>query len=260
MSELDFLRTIRQAPRMEEAGAVLALEEAPRLSSLSAFFPVRDEERNVLPMAAAMLRVLPRVAQRWELIIVDDGSRDGTGALADRLAETHAGVRAVHHPVGGGYGAAIRSGLRSARYDYVFYTDGDRQFDPEELSLLIAELAGADAVVGYRQARSDPFARRLNAAAWNALVRLLFRLPVRDVNCAFKLFRRAALEGIETEADGAMVSTELLARICRRGHRIVEVPVAHFPRRAGAPTGGNPRVVARAFLELFRLRRELRAG
>jgi glycosyltransferase involved in cell wall biosynthesis len=245
---------------MEEAGVALAVEEAPRLSSLSAFFPVRDEEGNVLPMAAAMLRMLPRVAERWELIIVDDGSRDATGALADRLADTHPGVRVVHHPLGGGYGAAIRSGLRSARYEYVFYTDGDRQFDPAQISALIAELHRAEVVVGYRHARSDPFGRRLNATAWNALVRALFRLPVRDVNCAFKLFHRAALEGIEPEADGAMVSTELLARICRRGHRIVEVPVDHFPRRAGAPSGGNPRVVARAFTELFRLRRRLRSA
>jgi glycosyltransferase involved in cell wall biosynthesis len=169
-------------------------------------------------------------------------------------------VRAIHHAAGRGYGAAVCSGLRAARYEYVFYTDGDRQFDPAQISALIAELDRADVVVGYRHARSDPLARRLNAAAWNTLVRTLFRLPVRDVNCAFKLFHRTALEGIELEAEGAMVSTELLARVCHRGHRVVEVPVDHFPRLAGAPTGAQPRVVARAFLELVRLRRRLRAG
>ena len=242
---------------MHEPGAALAVDAARRLPSLSAFFPARDEEGNVVPMAEAILRVLPTVAERWELIIVDDGSRDRTGALADQLARAHDGVRVVHHPSGLGYGAAIRSGLRAARHEYVFFTDGDRQFDPAEIGALIAELDRADVVVGYRHARSDPLGRRVNAAAWNLLVRALFRLPVRDVNCAFKLFRRAALEGIEPESDGAMVSAELLARTCRRGHRVVEVPVAHFPRRAGAPSGARARVIARAFVELVRLYRRV---
>ena len=253
-------RPMRETIAGDERRAALAAEAVSPLSSLSAFFPARDEEANLLPMAQAMLRVLPAVAERWELIIVDDGSRDATGALADELARAHPEVRVIHHPVGRGYGAAIRSGLRAARHDYVFFTDGDRQFDPAEITALIARVDGADVVVGYRHARSDPLGRRLNSAAWNLLVRALFRLPVRDVNCAFKLFRRAALDGIEPEADGAMVSTELLARICRRCLRVVEVPVGHFPRRAGAPSGARPRVVARAFVELVRLHRRLRAG
>lgn len=234
------------------------LELAGRLPGLSAFLPARNEDANLLPMVEAMLRVLPAVAERWELIIIDDGSRDATCALADRLARQHASIRVVHHRTGRGYGAAIRSGLRAARYEYVFFTDADRQFDPGQITVLIAELGRADVVVGYRHARSDPFFRRLNAAAWNLLVRWLFRLPVRDVNCAFKLFDRRALAGIELEADGAVVSAELLARLCQQGARIVEVPVDHFPRVEGEPTGARPRVIASAFVELFRLRHRLR--
>jgi glycosyltransferase involved in cell wall biosynthesis len=239
--------------------ARLAPEAADsRLPSLSAFFPARNEEANVLPMAEALLRVLPVVAARWELIIVDDGSRDATGRLADALAREHPAVRVIHHATSRGYGGAIRAGLAAARYDYVFFTDGDRQFDPAQITALVAELGRADVVVGWRHARSDPFARRLNAAGWNLIVRALFRLPVRDVNCAFKLFRRSALAGIEPEADGAMVSAELMARLVRAGRRIVEVPVDHFPRRHGVPSGADPRVVARAFVELFHLYRRLR--
>lgn len=231
-----------------------------RLPSLSAFFPARDEEANVVPMVEGLLRILPAVAARWELIIVDDGSRDATGRLADALAREHAAVRVVHHATSRGYGGAIRAGLAAARYDYVFFTDGDCQFDPAQITRLIAALGRAEVVVGYRHARSDPRLRRLNAASWNLLVRALFRLPVRDVNCAFKLFRRSALAGIAPEADGAMVSAELLARLVRAGHRIVEVPVDHYPRRHGVPSGASPRVVARAFVELFRFYRRLRAS
>jgi len=224
-----------------------------RLRSLSAFFPVRDEEDNVVPMAEAVLAVLPEVAAAWELVIVDDGSRDATGARADELARTHPGVRVVRHAVNRGYGGAIRSGLAAARHEWIFYTDGDRQFDPRQITRLIAELPRADVVVGWRARRADHVVRQLNTFAWNLLIRVLFGLRVRDVDCAFKLLPRSALDGITLEAEGAMISTELLAHLRQRGQRIVEVPVDHFPRRSGTPSGGDPRVIVRAFGELRRL-------
>jgi glycosyltransferase involved in cell wall biosynthesis len=232
---------------------------AERLRSLSAFFPVHDEEDNVVPMAEAILAVLPEVATAWELVIVDDGSRDATGARADALAQSRAGVRVVHHPTNRGYGAAIRSGLGAARHEWVFYTDGDRQFDPRQITRLIAALAEADVVVGWRARRADHAFRRLNTFAWNTLIRVLFGLRVRDVDCAFKLLPREALAGVVLEADGAMISTELLAHLVRRGLRVAEVPVDHFPRTSGTPSGNDPRVVLRAFRELGRLYPRIRA-
>jgi len=229
------------------------------LPSLSAFFPAHDEEDNVVPMAETMLRVLPEVAAVWELVIVDDGSRDRTAERVDDLARVHPGVRAVHHEVNRGYGAAIRSGLAAARHEWVFYTDGDRQFDPRQITRLIAELPRADVVVGWRAHRADNIVRRLNTFAWNALIRILFGVHVRDVDCAFKLLPRRALDGIALEAEGAMISTELLAHLVRRGQRIVEVPVDHFPRVSGLPSGGDPRVIVRAFRELGRLYPRIRA-
>ena len=232
---------------------------AERLRSLSAFFPVHDEEDNVVPMAEAVLAVLPDVADVWELVIVDDGSRDATGARAAALAAARGNVRVVHHPTNRGYGAAIRSGLAAARHEWVFYTDGDRQFDPRQITRLIAELPHADVVVGWRAERADHALRRLNTFAWNTLIGVLFGLRVRDIDCAFKLIPRRALEGLTLEAEGAMISTELLASLRRRGLRIAEVPVDHFPRTTGTPSGNDPRVILRAFLELGRLYPRIRA-
>lgn len=229
-----------------------------KLPGLSAFFPVLDEEQTVLEVARATLAVVARVAERGELIIIDDGSHDQTGRLADSLARQEPAVRVIHHPTNRGYGAAVRAGLAAARLDYVFATDGDGQFDPAQIERLLAGLAAADVVVGYRRRRADHAIRRANTWAWNRLVRTLFRLPVRDVNCAFKLFRREAVTDLGLRANGAMVSTELLVRVLQRGHRVVEVPVDHAPRRHGAATGGRPGVIVEAFAELVRLTPSLR--
>jgi glycosyltransferase involved in cell wall biosynthesis len=212
-----------------------------RLPSLSAFFPVFDEEANVGPMVDALLAVLPEVAARHELIVVDDGSRDRTGVLADALARRHPAVRVVHHDRNRGYGAAIRAGLAAARHEYVFLTDGDQQFDPAEIARLLPHLPAAEAVVGWRRRRADPLRRRVAGRAWNLLVRALLGLDVHDVNCAFKLVRRRALAGVTLAADGAAVSAELLAALRARGARIVEVPVSHRPvgRRVRAEAAGR---------------------
>ncbi len=238
--------------------AALRAPDAPALPGLTAFVPVHDEVDNLEPVVRNLLAVLPAVAQRWELLIVDDGSRDGTAALADAIAHRHAGVRVVRHAHNRGYGAALRSGLLAAGHDAVFWMDGDGQFDARDLPRLVAAFDGVDAVVGWRERRADPWRRRLNTAVWNRIVGTLFRLPVRDVNCAFKLVRRDAFAGLDPEASGAMISAELLARLVQRGCTIVEMPVTHLPRRTGTPSGAAPRVVLRAFVELLRLARRLR--
>jgi glycosyltransferase involved in cell wall biosynthesis len=214
---------------------------------------VYNEEANVQEVATGLLRVLPIVADRWELIIVDDGSYDRTRELVEALARREPDVRILRHETNRGYGAAVRTGLAAARYDLVFFTDGDRQFAPEQLSRLVAELWRADLVVGYRQGRADHVLRRIYTRVWNALVRVTFDVGVRDVNCAFKLMRREALEDLELHARGAMVSAELLGLAQRRGYRVIEVPVDHFPRQFGVASGGKPRVIARALVELVQL-------
>jgi glycosyltransferase involved in cell wall biosynthesis len=229
-----------------------------RLPGLSASFPAHDEEDNVEPMIADLLGALPEVAERFEVIVVDDGSRDQTFARASAVAARDPRVRVVRHEVNRGYGAAVWTGLTAGTMEYAFFTDGDRQFDPHQIADLVRALPGHDVVVGYRVDRQDNAVRIANAHAWNWLIRTLFAVPVRDVDCAFKLFERRVLQGLTIEAGGAMFSSELLARLKARGARIVEVPVKHLPREKGSASGGNPKVIARAFYELFRLYRKLK--
>ncbi|MEI8356872.1 MAG: Undecaprenyl-phosphate 4-deoxy-4-formamido-L-arabinose transferase [Pseudomonadota bacterium] len=228
-----------------------------RLSSLSASFPAHNEEDNVGPMIEDLVTALPDFAERFEVIVVDDGSRDRTFERASAIAARDQRVRVIRHEVNRGYGAAVWTGLASGTMDYAFFTDGDRQFDVRQVGDLIARIDGADVVVGWRLDRKDNAIRIANAHAWNGLIRNLLNVPVRDVDCAFKLFRREVLAGLEIEAGGAMFSSELLARLAARGVRIVEVPVRHLPREHGKSSGGDPRVIARAFYELFKLYRKL---
>ena len=230
-----------------------------RLPSLSIFFPCYNEEANVERVVRAALTAAPNLADRFEIIVVDDGSRDRTGDIADRLAAEIPQVRAVHNRPNLGYGGAVARGLRAARLEWVFFTDGDGQFDISELPKLIALLDRCDFAVGYRARRADPWLRRLNGYCWGVLVRLLFGLKVRDIDCAFKLLPKSLIDAVELRSGGAMISTELLAKAKNRGLRIAETPVGHYPRTAGQQTGASFKVVLRAFGELFKLRRHIRS-
>jgi glycosyltransferase involved in cell wall biosynthesis len=236
------------------------VSEITRLPGLSASFPAHNEEDNVEPMIADLLAALPEFAERFEVIVVDDGSRDQTFERAAAVAARDPRVRVVRHEVNRGYGAAVWTGLVSGTMEYAFFTDGDRQFDVHQIADLMRALPGHDVVVGYRVNRQDNAIRIANAHAWNWLIRRLFEVPVRDVDCAFKLFDRRVLQGLTIEAGGAMFSSELLARLKSRGARIVEVPVRHLPREKGSASGGSPKVIARAFYELFRLYRKLKGA
>jgi glycosyltransferase involved in cell wall biosynthesis len=231
--------------------------EGMRVPELSYFFPAHDEAENVEALVVEALDALPRLAERFEVICVDDGSRDGTGAIADRLVVAHPGVvRVVHHPTNLGYGAAVRSGLAAAAFPLVCFTDGDRQFRVADLERLLRSLpaTGADVVAGYRIKRADPALRLAYARAYRSSLRLFFGLRVRDPDCACKLFRRAALEGVAVESEGAFLSAELLIKIEARGRRIVETGVPHHPRTAGRASGADPRVILRAIRDFWRLR------
>jgi glycosyl transferase family 2 len=228
-----------------------------RLSSLSVFYPCHNEAASLPDLVARTLAEIAPLTDRIEVIVVDDGSTDGTPDVVRRLAERDPRVRTVRHERCGGYGAALRSGFAAARHEWVFLTDGDAQFDVAEFPLLVGALDRADVAVGYRIDRKDNTVRRLNGFAWNVLVRLLFSLRVRDVDCAFKLIPAEVLRRMRLGAAGAVISTEFLVRAQRAGCRIAEVGVHHRPRVAGRATGGKISVIARAFAELFLLRLRL---
>ena len=225
---------------------------------LSAVMPAYNEQANVIDAVHAVARAVAPLFEGLEILVVDDGSRDATAERVRELSRSDSRVRLLQHAQNRGYGAAVATGLRAARMPLVFYTDSDLQFDPGQIRDLLARIDEFPVVVGYRRNRRDPWHRKLNGWAWNFLQRTWFGLRVRDVDCAFKLFRREVLEGLPFSAEGAFFSTELLLRAQARGHAIVEVPVDHYPRRAGAPTGARFAVITRAFREMWRLRRELR--
>lgn len=224
------------------------------LSGVSVVLPAHNEEPNVIEAIRQALAATEPHSLRQEVIVVDDGSRDGTRELVEALAVFEPRVRLVTHEANLGYGSAVRSGIAAAQMEWVLLTDADLQFDLGQLSEFVPYTREAELVVGYRAKRKDPFMRRLNAHGWNALVHLLFRLPVRDVDCAFKLIRRDMLDGARLVSTGATIDTELLAVALRRGGRIVELPVAHRPRAAGEASGADVRVIARAFREIVKLR------
>jgi len=229
-----------------------------RVARLSYFFPAHNEEANIDGLVEEALDSLPAIAETFEIIAVNDGSRDRTRALADELTARHPGiVRAVHHPTNLGYGAALRSGFGAARYELVAFTDGDRQFRVEDIGRLTERLAQADrpdVVVGFRIRRADPLVRTVYARAYRLANRIFFGLTATDIDCACKLFRRESIDGVRVESEGAFFSAELLIKLRAAGRSVVEVGVPHYPRTAGSATGANPQVILRAVRDFWRLR------
>lgn len=227
-------------------------------TSLSIVMPAHDEEENIERALDNAARVASQLCDAHEIIVVDDGSADRTAEFVAKRAEADPTIRLVRHDRNLGYGQAVRSGLANASLDLVFLTDSDNQFDLDELGRFLPLIDRVGVVAGYRVNRQDPFVRRVGAAGWNYLMRALYYVPVRDIDCAFKLFRRDLLDGIELQAVGAMVSTELMVKLARSGCSVIEIGVRHYPRTAGKPSGASPKVVLTAGMELLRMHRTLK--
>lgn len=227
--------------------------------SISVFFPCYNEQDNIARIAEQALAVLEKLGADFEVVIVDDGSSDATGRIADEIAERNSRVKVVHHPTNLGYGAALRSGFEAASKKLVFYTDGDGQFDINEMPPLLPLTEQYDIVSCYRLNRQDNLIRKINGWCWTKLVCLLFGMKIRDIDCAFKLYKREIFDNIKLSSTGALIDTEILARAVRKGYTITQKAVHHYPRTAGTQTGANLRVVFRAFKELFKLHRQIRS-
>ncbi len=228
------------------------------LTSLSLFFPCYNEAENVGNMIEQAVQTAEGYGADYEVVVVDDGSRDRSAEIVREWSSKNPHVRLVQHPKNLGYGAALRTGLQSVQKDLVFLTDGDNQFRISEIDKLFAKIDSCDVVTGYRIQRQDKALRRLNGWLWTQLNRVLFGLPVRDVDCAFKLFRRKCLKGLELKSDHLLIHSEILARLKKKGCKIEEIGVNHYPRTAGKATAtGIPRIL-KTFLELFKLYWQLR--
>ncbi len=230
------------------------LKEKHTKYSLSVVMPAYNEEVAIAGMVHDVVDVLSRWTawiEDFEVIVVDDGSRDHTGAILDTIAASQPRLRVVHHAINQGYGAALASGFAAITKDLVFFMDADGQFDIRELERFFPLLAEHDAVIGYRMQRQDTWLRKVNAWGWKILVGMVFGVYVRDVDCAFKMYPTAFFRMCPLETRGAMINTEILYKFGRAGYTYTQVGVRHLPRRGGRATGAKPAVILRAFLELF---------
>lgn len=226
---------------------------------ISIVLPAYNEEAVIATTVARCVEVCEVLAPDYEVIVVDDGSRDRTGEVADALAAANPRVRVVHNRLNRGYGGALIAGFNAAAKPLTFFMDSDGQFDIQDLSLLLPlREQGYRAILGYRKHRKDALIRKINAHGWNTLVTLLFGLRVRDVDCAFKLYDTALVRVCDVRSEGAMVNTEMLVKLSRLHIKFIQVPVRHYPRQHGSATGANIGVILHAFRELLRLRGKLR--
>ena len=241
---------------------------AGHVSSLSVFFPAYNDSGTIASMVIRAVQTARELTPDYEVIVVNDGSSDGTADILEELARIYPTVRVVHHPRNIGYGGALQTGFRSATKALIFYTDGDAQYDPSELPTLWAAMAPeVDLVNGYKISRADPLHRIIIGRLYHHFVCLLFGLKVRDVDCDFRLMRRAIFERISLEKTSGVICLEMMKKIQDAGFRIVEVPVHHYHRAFGRSQFFNFRRIAktavdvlRLWFELVVLRKHLRPG
>ncbi len=223
-----------------------------QLSSLSVFFPLWNEEKNIRSVVEKTIPIVKQVAKEWEILLIDDGSTDKTLEIARDIAKSHRNIRVITHSPNRGYGAALKSGFEHAKYEYVVFTDGDGQFNFAQIKDFIAALPGHDMVIGYRKKRRDQkiIIRLLLMYMLKVWDFLLFHFYVRDIDCGFKLFRKKAVQSISPlRSEGAMITTEILAKAKVRKLKIAQVGVDHYPRKYGEQSGANLQVVLRALFE-----------
>ena len=225
-----------------------------KLKSLSIFFPAYNEEGNIEDTVKKAIAVLRVYKFPWEMIIIDDGSTDKTGEIADHLAKKDRRIQVIHQP-NGGYGLALRAGFAHVKYEWVVYMDSDGQFDFKEIQKFFDMMDNADALWGYRPQRHDPFFRLVTAKLWALSLLTFFGLWLKDVNCGFKMIKRSVVEKISPleSTRGGMINAEIAIRIQKHGLNIIQVPLTHYPRTVGHPTGVNFNVIVKSYFDLIKL-------
>jgi len=233
-----------------------------KIDEISVFLPAYNEEKNIKQTVNLVHNVVKNVSKKFEIIIINDGSKDKTGEIAKELSLQNKTIRVITHEKNKGYGGSLISGFYNSRYKWISFIDSDGQFDFSEINKLIEEQkkTNADLVIGSYSKRKVSCLRRINTFIWQMLIRTMFNLKVKDIDCGFKLIKKDVIEKIpKLESQrGAFISTEFLVKSKLAGFKIAEVPVSHFERKDGKATGANLNVIINSFKDLFVLKKKLR--
>ena len=228
--------------------------ETMKFNSISVFFPAYNDAETIEGLTLKTKKLLDRISEDYEITIVNDASPDNLGAIADKLSNNYQHVRVIHHSKNRGVGEALKTGFNNAQKEFVFYTDGDAQYDINELETLLPYTREADVVIGYRRERADSILRRVVANVYAILNRILFGLNVRDIDCSFKLMRRSIFNRIKIESRSGFIDAELLLKIKKCGYQIKEVGVSHYPRPYGRSQCFRMRTVFPMIMDMIRMR------
>jgi glycosyltransferase involved in cell wall biosynthesis len=230
-----------------------------KIKQLSVFFPAYNEEENIKTTVENTIRVLRKVAEKWEIIIVDDGSKDNTPALSDSLAKKNKNVRVIHHKPNRGYGGALKTGFKEAKYEWVAFTDSDGQFDFNEITKFISLKDEADLILGIRKSRADSILRKIYTWGWALLPKIILGMKAKDYSCGFKMIKKEVFDKVQPlKGEEKVTQIELLVKAQRMGFKISHVTVNHYPRKAGEQTGADIKVVLKSVFDLLKLWNQLR--
>jgi glycosyltransferase involved in cell wall biosynthesis len=228
--------------------------------TLSIFFPAYYDENNIEKVVQKAVKVAEELKLKdYEITIIEDGSPDKTGEVADKLAEQYEKVKVIHHKKNMGYGATLYEGFTTARLDYVFYTDGDNQFDLEELKKFVALIPYSDIVIGYRKKKQYSTYRKLTSFVYNLTLRLMFGIDYVDIDCAFKLIKRDLFDKIKIQTKDAFIDAEIMIQAKVLGYTTTEIGVKHLPRIDGISTAARPSIILRTIKEIIQYRKNLKA-
>ena len=229
------------------------------IDKLSVFLPAFNEEENIKKTTLNVKNVLKEISESWEIIVVDDGSTDNTSELVKDLSKKDKRIRLVRHSKNKGYGGALKTGFKSAKYPWVVFLDSDGQFDFSEVKKFIEKSKGVDLVLGYRLKRSDSLSRKLFTWGWNLFPKIILGLKARDYSCGFKMIRKKVFDDIQPlVGEEKVTQIEMLVKAQRKGYKFAEVGVSHYPRMGGKATGANIKVVIKSMRDLLSLWKKLR--
>lgn len=224
------------------------------IPEISFFCPAYNDEKNLPKLIPAVYAFLSSISNKFEILIIEDGSPDRTGEVAEKLAKQYHQVRVIHHSKNLGYGAALRDGFREAKYDYVMYTDGDNQYNVEEFRPYLSRLKEADILSGYAVEKAVTLRRKIQSILFNFFIRILFGINIKDINCSMKIYKKKVLDSMEIKSTSAFIDAEMLIKAKRLGFKIVQFPVTHYKREQGVASGSRADVIIGTVIDALKFR------